>query len=64
MQYKVVGVRVNLGTDVFYATNKLDEIVKRKIMLGWEPQGGVSCTVVVHDVYIMQAMILREKNDK
>ena len=59
-----MGVRLDLGTDIFYGINKLDEIVKRKITEGWEPQGGVSCTVVVHDVYIMQTMILREKSDK
>ena len=64
MQYEVLAVRVGPNTEIYYGTQRLERIVEDKIMQGWEPHGGVNCISVAQDVYIMQAMVLREENDK
>ena len=64
MQYEVLAVRVGPNMEVYYGTRRLERTVKEKILQGWEPQGGVTCTSVAQDVYIMQAMVLRKESDK
>ena len=67
MKYKILATQLDAERD-YYAlaigmetlTNEVNEFIKK----GWIPQGGVTCQEIGEDACIMQAMILREENDK
>ena len=66
MKYKILTTPLRLEEDTIKGIAWMEEAVKREIAKGWVPQGGIQFLAQSwpRENCLMQAMILREENDK